>query len=279
MTARVALVTGGNQGLGLALVRGLGAALEASDTVYLAARDPERGRAAIEALAPVTPQLDLMVLDVSEEESVRAAARTIADRHGGIDIVLQNAAARIHRETPQSAQVRQFVATNNLGTTRMLRHFLPLLRSNARFVTVASSFGSLTRLPTPLHARFNVETASFDDIDAVMVAYAEACETGTAEAEGWPDWINTPSKVGQVAATMIAARQIAEIRPGARILINAVCPGLIDTAASRPWFDDMSSAQTPDAAAVDLLWLALLPEGSRDPAGELVRNRKPLPWK
>jgi len=48
------------------------------------------------------------------------------------------------------------------------------------------------------------------------------------------------------------------------ILINAACPGLVDTEASRPWFDDMSTAQSPDAAAADLAWLATLPVGTTD---------------
>jgi carbonyl reductase 1 len=63
------------------------------------------------------------------------------------------------------------------------------------------------------------------------------------------------------------------------ILINAVCPGLVDTDASRPWFADMSRAQSPDQAAVDVVWLATLPEGTRAPYGELVQHRQVIPWR
>jgi carbonyl reductase 1 len=58
----------------------------------------------------------------------------------------------------------------------------------------------------------------------------------------------------------------------------ALCPGLIDTDASRPWFDDMSAAQTPAEAAVWPVRLALGP--TLDPAfyGELVQFGKVLPW-
>jgi NAD(P)-dependent dehydrogenase (short-subunit alcohol dehydrogenase family) len=61
-------------------------------------------------------------------------------------------------------------------------------------------------------------------------------------------------------------------------LIAAVCPGLIDTDASRPWFDDMSQAQSPAQAAEALLELALSP--SADPAhhGQLVRFGQALDW-
>jgi len=62
-----------------------------------------------------------------------------------------------------------------------------------------------------------------------------------------------------------------------RTLVAAVCPGMIDTDASRPWFD-MSNAQTPAQAAVALLHIALDP--ALDPRfyGELIRFRKVLPW-
>jgi NAD(P)-dependent dehydrogenase (short-subunit alcohol dehydrogenase family) len=61
-------------------------------------------------------------------------------------------------------------------------------------------------------------------------------------------------------------------------LVMALCPGLIDTDASRPWFDDMSQAQTPAQAAVWPVKLALAPHV--DPAfyGELVQFGKVLPW-
>jgi carbonyl reductase 1 len=58
----------------------------------------------------------------------------------------------------------------------------------------------------------------------------------------------------------------------------ALCPGLIDTDASRPWFEDMSKAQTPAQAAA---WPVELALGERfDPAfyGELVQFGKVLPW-
>lgn len=51
-----------------------------------------------------------------------------------------------------------------------------------------------------------------------------------------------------------------------------------DTGASRPWFSDMSQAQTPDDAAVDVVWPATLPAGTRDPHGVLVQHRRVLPW-
>ena len=72
-----ALVTGGNQGLGFALVRGLCKALGPDDTVYLTARSPERGQAARDSIGDVAPQLRFERLDVTDEAGVEALASTI----------------------------------------------------------------------------------------------------------------------------------------------------------------------------------------------------------
>ena len=111
-----------------------------------------------------------------------------------------------------------------------------------------------------------------------MDDYAAAVKTGRAAAQGWPAWINPPSKVGQVAAVKVWARELADEATHRDILVNAACPGLVDTDASRPWFDDMSAALWPDDAATDVLWLATLPPGTREPHGELVQHRKVLPF-
>ena len=62
------------------------------------------------------------------------------------------------------------------------------------------------------------------------------------------------------------------------ILIAAVCPGLIDTGASRRWLDT-TRAQTPAEAAGGLLDLALGPDPDPGFYGELVLFGKVVPWK
>jgi NAD(P)-dependent dehydrogenase (short-subunit alcohol dehydrogenase family) len=214
---------------------------------------------------------------VSDAGSVARFAEQISRKHGGVDIVISNAARRITREEPPAAQVRAFIATNNLGTTHILERFGPLLRDGGRLLVIASSFGRLRHLPEPLHARFD-RADSLRAIDDVLLAYADAVERGTAAAEGWPEWINIASKVGQVASMRVLARAMRADAERRGLVVDAVCPGLVDTAASRPWFEDMSSAQTPAAAAADIVWLATSPRGSQLPYGELVRHREVLSW-
>ena len=142
---------------------------------------------------------------------------------------------------------------------------------------VASSFGRLGHLAPRLRDRFD-KARSLADIEAVVAAWRAAVHDGSAAAQGWPEWLNVPSKVAQVAAVrVVAARHRAQdLADGT--LLAAVCPGLVDTAASRPWFADMSRAQTPEEAAVAVLDLALAP--AVDPAtyGELIQFGRVLPW-
>jgi NAD(P)-dependent dehydrogenase (short-subunit alcohol dehydrogenase family) len=101
---------------------------------------------------------------------------------------------------------------------------------------------------------------------------------GQAEDQGYRTWLNIPSKVLQVAAVRAAARERRAADLAENKLVMALCPGLIDTDASRPWFEDMSRAHTPAQAASWPVELALAP--SFDPAyyGELVQFGKVLPW-
>jgi hypothetical protein len=142
---------------------------------------------------------------------------------------------------------------------------------------VASTLGTLYYLAPVLHERFN-EVETLEDADAAVRRWREAVQDGSALAEGWPAFLNIPSKIAQVSAVRALARQRRESDVERGLLLASVCPGMIDTGASRPWFD-MSRAQTPAQAAGPLVDLAL--RGSLDASlyGELIRFGEVLPWK
>jgi carbonyl reductase 1 len=276
--SRVALVTGANQGLGLALVEGLARELQDDDFVYLTGRNPSRVAAAQEQLGDAPATVRTRILDVCDPASIEETASEIAALHGGLDILFSNHYARVMPSDSPAQVVAGYVDTNNLGTTRVLRAFAPSLRSGGRLLVVASTYGSLIALPPRLHSRFDTNTMTLDDLDAAMLAWRDEVMDGRARDEGWPEFINIPSKVGQVAAMRILARDRRALDLADGTLVAAVCPGMIDTGASRPWFD-MAGAQTPEQAAAALVRLATDPDP--DPAfyGELIRFGRVLPWR
>jgi carbonyl reductase 1 len=275
--SKVAVVTGANQGLGFALVEGLARQLRSGDVVYLTGRNAERVAAAGERVAETPAEVRAQVVDVSDAAAVQAFAEEIATRHGGVDIVFSNHYTRVLPSDSSPEVIGEYVNTNNLGTTRVLRAFAPILRPGGRLIVVSSTLGSLRELPPELHDRFDTDAMTLDDVDSAMLVWRDAVIHGSAAEEGWPDFINIPSKVGQVAAVRVLARERRASDQTDGTLVLSVCPGMIDTGASRPWFD-MTGAQTPDEAAVALIRLALDPVTDDRLYGELVRVGKVLPW-
>ena len=276
---KVAIVTGANRGLGYALTQDLCNTLDEEWAVYLTARNRERGENAVRMLKAAGLNPRFHILDVADDGSVDDFAGYIAGKYQRADIIISNAAMPITPDKPQSEQVKGFINTNNHGAYRMIKAFRPLLADGARFIVVASGFGTLNSLNPQMHGKFNIDNMSLEDVEAVMDEYVESVIAGTAEETGWGDWINIPSKVGQVASTKIFARDMKEEAGRRGILINSVCPGMMDTEASRPWFEDMSSAKKPEEASGDVIWLATLSPETREPYGELVQYRKIIPFK
>jgi len=236
--------------------------------VYLTGRDAGRVADSVRLLSGARAKVRGEVLDVAEREAVEQFAAALAERHGGIDIVFSNHYARVQPEDDPAEVIDDYVAANNLGTTRMLRCFAPLLRDGGRLLVVASRAGSLRALAPVLHGRFQ-NLQSLDDVDRALCSWRDEVRRGHAAGRAWPAWINIPSKIGQVAAVRVLAdqRRADDRRRG--ILIAAISPGLIDTGASRAWLD-LRGAPAPEAVAGPLIDFALDPAPDPSFYGELV---------
>ncbi|MEV5611232.1 SDR family NAD(P)-dependent oxidoreductase [Streptomyces sp. NPDC052225] len=278
-TSRIALVTGANQGLGRAFVEGLAARLAPQDLVLLTGRSAERVADAAREVAglPATrARVEGRVLDVTDTDAVAHLAEELRARHGGVDIVLSNAVTRVLPDESQAARADEFIDVSNTATHAILRSFGPVLRPGGRLLVVASGLGTLGHLDGRLHHLF--DGASLDQVEYAVESWRSAIHHKTAAEAGWPVWLNVPSKVAQVAAVraVAAERRARDLADGT--LVASVCPGMVDTATSRPWFSDFSGAQSPAQAAEAVLDL-IFAEGV-DPAlyGELVRFGEALPW-
>src|SRR3954453_1663141 len=273
-TPKIAVVTGATQGLGLALVEGLAARLTPADTVYLTGRDLDRITGAVAAMPGGGAQVRGELLDVAQPEAADHLAVHLRERHGGADIVVNNAVMRIGPDDDPRAIVDPYTEVNNFGTTRVLRAFAPLLRDNGRLIVVASSFGTLRHLAPVLHHRFD-GLSSLDEVDKQVAAWRDAVRDGSARGGPWPGFVNIPSKIGQVAAVraLAAQRRAEDARRG--ILVDAVCPGMINTPTPAVWLD-ASAAPSRAQAAVPLLELPLVAVDP-DHYGELVRHGRVLP--
>ena len=267
--SRVALITGATRNLGFFLAKGLGERMADGDIVYLTGRDPARVAESVRLASGGRAEIRGEILDVADRSNVERLAAAIREAHGGIDIVVSNHYSRVTPADDPAEVVDAYAATNNLGTTHVLRSFGPLVRDHGRLFVVASRAGSLLALAPALHSRFD-DLATLDDVDASVLGWRDAVRQGRAGGEAWPGWINIPSKIGQVAAVRTLARQRRANDLARGIMVCAISPGLIDTGASRPYFTDMSRAKSPEAAAEPLLEFVLADELDAKYYGELV---------
>jgi NAD(P)-dependent dehydrogenase (short-subunit alcohol dehydrogenase family) len=226
------------------------------------------------AAGPAVARVEGRVLDVRDGDAIGALATQL----GEVDIVFSNATARMSPAADPVDEVDAVAATSNVATSRILRAFAPRLRPGGRLIIVASALGTLDNLDERITDRFAQAAESLDAVDALVADWRASVLAGRAERDGFGTWLNIPSKVAQVAAVRAVARERRAADLAANRLIMALCPGLIDTDASRPWFDDMSAAQSPAEAASWPVELAL--SASFDPAfyGELVQFGRVIPW-
>src|SRR5262245_33222067 len=117
----VSIVTGATRNLGLHLAHGLARRLGRSDIVYLTGRDEGRVADAVRQLSDNRAEVRGEVLDVSDRDSIEAFAGTLADRHGGIDVMFSNHYSRVQPDDDPARVIDGYVAANNLGTTHLLR--------------------------------------------------------------------------------------------------------------------------------------------------------------
>ena len=168
------LITGANKGLGYETARRL---IEAGHTVWVGARDPERGQRAADALGARFVQLD-----VTSDSSVAAAVSTIAG-DGGLDVLINNAGISgpmtpIEELTADDATA--VFATNVVGIVRMIQAFVPLLeRSDApTIVNVTSGLGSFAAVHDSSRVESQVVaplyTSSKSAVTMLTVQFAKA---------------------------------------------------------------------------------------------------------
>jgi NAD(P)-dependent dehydrogenase (short-subunit alcohol dehydrogenase family) len=148
---KVAVVTGGNKGLGLETCRQLATR---GYRVFLCARDAGKGTEAAAALAAKGLSVEPVVLDVTSDDSVAKAAATIAKSAGRVDALVNCAGIFLDWGGESSLQAANFekirasLETNTYGALRTLKAFATLMEKAAepRVVNVSSGMGQLSEM-------------------------------------------------------------------------------------------------------------------------------------
>lgn len=206
LSGKVAIVTGGNTGIGKETARGLA---ERGATVVIAARDVQKGEAAAADIRTRAPQVkvEVLALDLASKDSILEFVRKFQAAHDRLDILVNNAGVwTTSRKTTREGFESTF-GVNHLGTFFLTIELLPLLeRSKPSRVVVLSS---------ALHYR---GAMAWDDLHFERRKYS-----GTAAYN--------QSKLANVLFTKALARRLE----GKGVTVNAVHPGVVATELVRDY--------------------------------------------
>lgn len=160
------LITGANKGLGFETARRL---IEAGHTVYVGAREAQRGRAAATKLGARFVQID-----VTDEDSVKAASAFVREDAGHLDVLVNNAGiAGAGKQVGEvtGADMQTTYDTNVFGVVRTTHAFLPLLQAGdaAVVVNVSSALGSPAACADPGRIEFHVPLLDYNSSKTALV--------------------------------------------------------------------------------------------------------------
>ena len=149
---KIALITGANKGLGFETARQLA---NQNVKVLIGARDETRGREAAEKLQDEGFDAEFVLIDVTDEKTIEAAAKYVEENCGKLDILVNNAGIAVDYGLEPGEfsleKIRQTFDTNFFGVITVTQAFLPLIKKseNGRIVNVSSGLGSLTQNSDP----------------------------------------------------------------------------------------------------------------------------------
>jgi NAD(P)-dependent dehydrogenase (short-subunit alcohol dehydrogenase family) len=211
LTGKIALVTGGNRGIG----RGVAEALhEAGATVYLTAREPARAE---QAAREIGPRAKGVACDVREESQVKRVFESVGRESGGLDVLVNNAGIGEFAPVADMSgeSWRSIIETNLNGVFYCCHEAIPLMRKRrgGYIINVSSLAG---KNPIENGAAYNASKFGLNGFsealmmevryDGIRVSYlmpgSVATEFGRGSAAK-QDWALTPHDVGEVVLMLL----------------------------------------------------------------------------
>ncbi len=187
------LITGSNRGIGFELVRQYVG--DGDVRLFATCRNPDEAQQLQELANLYASQLHVLQLDITDEDSIAAAAAAVAAKVDGLDLLINNAGiggddhARLMGQLTAS-EVGKVIATNAVSPLIVTQAFRTLMKrgSNPRVVMISSGMGSLQRIAGRSYA-YRMSKAAMN-MAARVLAFDEAM-AGVTTATVNPGWVQT----------------------------------------------------------------------------------------
>ena len=188
---RIALVTGGNRGIGLEICRQLA---KLGIRVLLGSRDSAKGTAAAGELSAAKLPVEARELDVADDQSIVDCMGWIRRDVGRLDILVNNAGIMVEENDAEPEEelriVRETMQTNVYGPLLLSRLAIPIMKSRryGRIVNLSSGMGSLTEMG-PGYIAYRMSKAGINVVTRVLAAEVEGMGILVNSAD--PGWVKT----------------------------------------------------------------------------------------
>ncbi|RPK06083.1 SDR family oxidoreductase [Priestia endophytica] len=185
---KVALVTGGNRGIGYELVRQL--ALNGFK-VILASRDPEMGHEAAQKLKESNLDVSFVGMDIGNQESIRQGAIAVSDRYGRLDVLINNAGVYLDENEKllnmEPSVLEKTMTTNFFGAYHVIRSFIPLMQQHGygRIINISSEYGAMSEMSSSGVGAYKLSKLSLNGLTQLVAAEINGDIKINAVDPGW----------------------------------------------------------------------------------------------
>lgn len=250
MSGKIALVTGSNKGIGYAIVREL--CKMGVGVVYLASRDARRGKEAVSKLQQEGLSPKFIQLDVTHIKGVQSAADELKSKHGGLDILINNAGILTkdtYRTTYEDA--KNVIEVNYRSILIIQEYLYPILKENARVVNISSDCGHISNLRNKKWIeRLTSQNCKVGDVNEFVRWFLDSVKTGTLKEADFTEMPILAYRISKVALTALTKVQQRTI--DRNISINALHPGFVQTDMT-----NKAGMLTPEESAKAPVYLVL----------------------
>ncbi|XP_045775650.1 carbonyl reductase [NADPH] 1-like [Maniola jurtina] len=255
MADKVAVVTGSNKGIGYGIVREL--CKRGVGHVYLTARDVKRGQEAVKNLNKEGFNPLFHQLEVTDKNSVKAFAAHLKQKHGGLDILINNAGLITSNLTKTTyGDSLQVININYYSVLTIQEYMFPILKDNARVVNISSDCGHISNLKNPYWInRLTKKDLKLEDVNAFIEWFLDSVKTGTMNSEDFVETSLLAYRISKIALCALTRIQQKEVGRG--ISINSLHPGFVKTSMTKTLTPIEIGSLTIDEASQTPVYLAL----------------------